>query len=69
MLLFVRFIVNPVRAYLDRLRERHARQLRHTYAPRLEAFREIQGRTEAESKPKVVPFLNLRLVRGARKVA
>ena len=50
---------------------RRARVLRHTYAPRLEAFREIQRLPEvvSEAAPEMVGpgHLNLRLVRGARR--
>lgn len=55
-----------VRGWLSRLvnaiEARQDRALRHAYAPRLEAFREIQQLPEARAK-KPIPFRNLQVSR------
>jgi len=56
-------------AYLERRRARQARAFRHAFAPRLEAWREIEQLPDPQPKKTAVPFLNLRVMRSARKVA
>ena len=56
------------RRWRERVEARRARVLRHTYAPRLEAFREITQLPEVAPtvERKVLPFKNLLVKREAR---